>query len=62
MADVKLCKDCRWADNDDSGRTELCQHSLCLDLVSGRSRVYCSDMRHEHCRCGPEGKLWEPKE
>jgi hypothetical protein len=73
MADVKLCKDCKWcavkrpilfAPNYDYAK---CRHSSTSGreaqyLVAGEPQVFCSSWRGEYDnRCGPEGKYWEPR-
>lgn len=76
MADVKLCKDCKWcvpgkrrglwSMQFDYG-TAKCAHKSAATrevqaLVDGLAHVFCSTWRGEYAeRCGPEGKFWEPR-
>jgi hypothetical protein len=64
---MKLCKDCRWI----SGATHsaLCDHPKAhyQDVITGRvieHRWQCETFRMPGpmFACGPNGKLWEPKE
>jgi hypothetical protein len=66
---VRLCIDCRWC----SGKTEdaLCQHPKTpfreASLVTGRviEKPWPCNVVRMHgplFACGPDGKLWEPKE
>ncbi len=66
---MKFCKDCRWA----LGATEhaLCDHPKAhyreVSPVTGRAiehRWQCGTFRMAETLwpCGPEGKLWEPKD
>ena len=59
--DLKLCIDCKWlviGSYSEAG----CSHpeAIKVDLVYGRRIMKgCEAMRV--VKCGPEGKLWEPK-
>jgi hypothetical protein len=72
----RLCKDCPritwpWRHIRDSGGA-LCTHPSVPaphakpDLVTGRERTplpgtFCDMERGKYGRCGPDGKLWEPR-
>ena len=75
-AQIKFCKDCKFARGFhrfkifDNGKYE-CLHSSSrvtvsdLYIVTGEGPDYdhssCFYMRIASGKCGPEGKLWEPK-
>ena len=68
MADVKLCRDCKWM--REPGEYAWCAHVseqlFAPDLTGfendGRAGYYCSTARIYKAGCGPEGKWFEPKE
>lgn len=55
----RLCKDCRWFLTD----AGMCQHPTATheDLVYG-SRFGQNPYIMRQDKCGPEGRLWEPRE
>jgi hypothetical protein len=68
---MTFCKDCRWADMIYAKHGDgLCLHPLVqrppeIDPVTGVSRSHrwlCSSERSLATICGPDGKLWEPKD
>lgn len=69
---MKLCKDCRYfMPADDTSVMERCSHRQAVwsagpDMVTGNPAEekpsYCMIMRWSNGACGPDGKLWEPKD
>ena len=69
---MKLCKDCHhFMPADDTSVMERCSHRQAAwttgpDLVMGNQpqtkQSYCMSMRGASGECGPDGKLWEPKD
>lgn len=72
MADVKLCKDCKWCRPGkvsgvlftikDYSFAKCVRPDLMESPVTGtKVTAFCElDRSYEH-RCGPEGKHWEPR-
>ena len=61
--ETKFCKDCKWLQPTGMDWRVRCEHSdaVVVDLVTGEPRHM--DPQAMRIRiCGPEGKLWEPKE
>ena len=68
----KYCRDCKYIHFDFisyNWRLKTCKHPFLLteeiNLVTGDREhliVTCNDMRYNSDECGPEGKLWEPRE
>lgn len=71
---TRFCKDCKWlfltpgATNLEFARCGRLQPAYeALDPVTGeielkRPPIFCSTSRDSASMCGPEGKLFEPKE
>ena len=74
---MKFCKDCKFFKKNLSYLTEdaravysICAHEKAAkrskpNVVTGEvtiNRLLCNVMRGESSFCGPEGKLFEPKE
>jgi hypothetical protein len=68
---MKLCKDCRWAErisatfpDDYYCNQPQFQRAPYIHPISGEEmhpRWLCSSERSLGTKCGPDGKLWEPK-
>jgi len=67
---VKLCINCKFAVNySTSGNADstsyICEKSSNVNLVTGSTNTVermCLVMRSNGGECGPEGRLYEPKE
>jgi len=73
---MKFCKDCRHAIQQEGIDYDYWGNAQCklfpvperIDLVTGDSRppdfLFCSEVRESLVkgRCGPEGKLFEPRQ
>ena len=64
MSQIKLCKDCK---HHTAILSDWCNALVTesTNLVTGKveksGHHYCEILRDYGFRCGPEGKLWEPK-
>ena len=69
----KYCRDCKYQSfwfTDPTWKLRTCKHPSLLteeiNLVTGDREhliITCNDMRYNsEEECGPEGKLWEPRE
>lgn len=72
MAELRICKDCRWAKNRLFSTTE-CHHPVIgpkpekTDVVTGKtenSGYWSCDVNRMHSSdgCGHDGKLWEARQ
>lgn len=65
VAEIKACSECRHRDWDDLMPGCESPSRSTPDLVRGNGRgrwIACEDMRSLAGNCGPDGKLWEPKQ
>lgn len=61
-----FCKDCKFSPNWFAGEYRRCRHTEAVRPINpvdgGRPpNQFCSSMRDTFGKCGPDGKLWEPR-